>query len=400
MKKFAILTSVLALTACGGGSGGGHSGAVSGSEYNIDVIRAGTGGSVSVAAAESNDVVTSMVSEIGVASDGSVVNIGRGSFTYNDKEYTSYKLDNVRFTMADEGFGGEMKFDVDENGEITKFTILADDEDDEDGDKVFERITDPNGEKTNKFTGQVRTEQLVDGILTYNSLGESVGLKYSDFGGIDIDVIDGWRPVIIGGYDVKRINPNNIEKNATFAGKATGSVAEIRNGEGSGTSITLDGDANLTFDAHSGASELRATFDNWYDMKYTENGNDKSVVLNNYTNENNAYRMLDDTGNGITLNDAVQYEYDYKDVDMTGIHDVDELNARVDKEAINRINSDIRYYGDANVPYESVGIVQVRDCANGICGDFATDIDFDNNDRIIPDRNPEVRMNLGFGVKR
>ena len=394
MKKILVLCAMCSLAACGGGSGG-HKGD---SFHEIEVMRAGSGvGTISAEAAESNAVVTSMVSEIGVATDGSTINIGRAPFIHNGKEYQSYKLDDVDFSFADEGFGGKLKFTIDDaTGEITKFTVVADEEDET--DKVFERKN-----KTKEFAGKVNHKGWVDAVLTYDSKGKNVKLKYSDFGGFDIDVVDGWRPVFIGGYDVKKIEPNDISETAKFKGKAVGSVIAIHDGEGSGTGITLDSNAELTFDKNTGTSTLVAKFKNWYDVKYTESGDEKSIALSNYSNKDNAYRMFADTGKCVTLSnsDKAQYEYDYGDIHIDENTTVADINAAAAKEDTNLISSDIRYYGDNKIPYESVGMIQVRDCANGVCGDVVVGIDRDaEEDPLIQRQNDEVRMNMAFGVKR
>lgn len=107
MKRFYILTSVLALAACGGG--GHHSGSAP--------VRAAI--TPDSEAAISNSAITSMVSEVLVASDGSVITplLNRsGSVQYNGKTYNSYRLDDVDFK-----FGGEdsyVKFELDDSGKI------------------------------------------------------------------------------------------------------------------------------------------------------------------------------------------------------------------------------------------------------------------------------------------
>jgi len=357
MKKLTILTSVLALAACGGGSGGSSGG--SSIVTPTPIARMGT---VTQNAIDSNAAVTGMVSEIGRATDGSTIdvdNVSRSAttrFTYNGKEYESYKLNDVNFIMADEGFGGEMTFGVDETtGEITSFVLLPDEEDPEDKGMTFERAGyDPNdAEKSKQFTGQVNHNGHQDAVLTYNSLGKDVGLKYSDFGGFDIDVIDGWRPTFAGGYDVKKIDTQDISNDVTFTGKATGSVVAVLGGEGSGVALPLDSNANLTFNKNSKTTTMTASFDNWYDVEYTKVGNDTgNVAFTNGKNED-FYLIGDTQGNGRT-------------VSVTG--------------------EDVRYFGDNNIASEAAGIIQVRDCNGKTC-----DNDYDNT--------PEVRMNLSFGVK-
>lgn len=479
MKKFAILTSILALTACGGGHGSGDTPRLDTVMY-VDPVE------------ESNSNVTGMVSnsEYQVAryvanklgEDATSVNLSRSAFTpkpstgntdydkarelvdlaawladdtttendiismFNNSKIDKNKikaalklmddmycfvggsaektaeriisrradfqapladlqqktevfnLKDVDFTMADEGFGGNMKFDVDEKtGEVTKFIMLADEEDDT--DLVFNRIG-----KSNKFSGKVNHEGWQKAKLTYDSLGKELGLRYCDFGGFDIDVIDGWRPVFIGGYDTKKIEPRNIVKSETFTGKATGSVVSILDGEGSGRALPLDANAQLTFDNNTGASELIAKFNNWYDVKYTENGDNKSIVLKNYTNSDTDFRMLRDTGSGVTISnaDGVQHEYNFENhIPVDEFSTIESLHASADDEELNFINSDIRYFGNNNIPVEAVGIVQVRECADNRCGDVITGIDTSRPDNQIDmRRNDEIRVNLGFGVKK
>ena len=67
MKKITILTSILALAACAGGSGGGSGVAITNTQdtASIDIIRAGSvAGGISEDVAESNQKVTGMVSQI------------------------------------------------------------------------------------------------------------------------------------------------------------------------------------------------------------------------------------------------------------------------------------------------------------------------------------------------
>lgn len=392
MKKFLALTSILALVACGGGSGGDGSVATNG-----DVIRAGSFSHVTADAAKSNAALTGMVSEIGVAEDGTTINVGNvraasvNSFNYNGKTYVSHRLDEVKFAMADEGFGGEMKFDIDTaTGQINGFELLPDDEnhdgepdDPEDTGMQFSRKPDS---QSVEFDGQVNTETgPKDAVLTYVSKGNDLGLKYSDFGYFDIDVVDNWRPVFIGGYDgIKKIDVNNIQNTPTFTGKAIGSVMAKRTIGGvlyeDQEQLPLEGNATLEF--NNGTSVLTTGFNNWYkNVVYTENGNNKSITLSDYhdtpvsldngneehriSSQNNYYRFADND-NPVEINNETKLQY----------HD----------ENINHIESDIRYYGSNNVAEEAVGMIQVNDCVGGIC-----DADVNPAD--------QVRMNLSFGAK-
>ena len=151
MKRYIILTSVIALAACGGGSGGG----------GVPTRQA-----VSDEAVQSNKKITSMASEILVGADGSIItpSMSRSSTVrYNGQDYTSYRLDDVTFKM-----GGEdslVKFELDENGKIIALGKY-DRSDDFTGDPTyalseegrFERTSDAGFEKTLYSYGISETE--------------------------------------------------------------------------------------------------------------------------------------------------------------------------------------------------------------------------------------------------
>ena len=111
MKKLAILTSMLALAACGGGSGGGSgthspSSAVTPTPI-MPTIPSSLRSGVTPGAATSNEEVTKMNSEVVVATNsanpGGVVVSRSGSKTATEGGYTftSYMLDDVKFYAAD-----------------------------------------------------------------------------------------------------------------------------------------------------------------------------------------------------------------------------------------------------------------------------------------------------------
>ncbi|MBQ6110145.1 MAG: hypothetical protein IJL05_02075 [Alphaproteobacteria bacterium] len=133
MKKITILTSVLVLAACGGGSGGnGGSGAAP--AVNPVVGRS----AVTADVVSSNEKITSMASEILVAGDGSKItpSISRhASLSYGGQTYESYRLDDVDFKM-----GGEdslVKFELNDKGQIVALTKM-DRADDFTGDPVYD----------------------------------------------------------------------------------------------------------------------------------------------------------------------------------------------------------------------------------------------------------------------
>lgn len=107
MKRYFLLVSVLALAACGGGSGGGS--APAGTPVRTAIVA---GSSV----AQSNAAVTSMASELLVANGTAITPSRSATASYNGKTYTSYRLDDVTFRMA--GEDSQIIFGLDDEGRI------------------------------------------------------------------------------------------------------------------------------------------------------------------------------------------------------------------------------------------------------------------------------------------
>ena len=97
MKRYVMLTSVLALAACGGGSGGGGSAGTPSGGY-VAPRPAVTPG-----VATSNAEITNMSSEIVVASNSNTpVSVVRSATVNNGGvTYTSYRLDDVKLFTAE-----------------------------------------------------------------------------------------------------------------------------------------------------------------------------------------------------------------------------------------------------------------------------------------------------------
>ena len=433
MKKYIILTSLIVLAACGGGSGGSPAG---------DHVRPRntTSPIVSDQTYNSNKNVTSMVSRLLISNDSAKRTLARTSTVqYEGADYQEYDLRNVTFAVADEGFdtngmkliidpetkeiialdmgfGTEpgyptiYKYVRDENGKITSLEPVSEEEA-TDAEKHPEKYLVRTSSNDNEFIGFVNfnddeddennnenqnntnTENpgdeeqdganWVQTTVKYNSLGqlsEKHKLRYSDFGNIDIgNTLPGWRAMFVGGYDIKKIEPKNIETEKTFNGHATGSVVAIKNG--SGSAIALDDEkASLTF--KDGESKLSANFTNWYDVayneQYDENGNaiNKTATFTNFKDgANNKFRMLsDEQENNTYISDTTT-----DGLVMNAVTNTEQHGSNI--EQFDSIQSDIRYYGDNGNPSESVGLIQVRDCDGNQCGNG----------------NDEVRMNIGFG---
>ena len=309
---------------------------------------------------------------------------------YGQHHYTETNMNNVEFSWADEGFGGKMKFIVDENtGEITGIHMPPDEEDlAEDPNDTGILFTRTN---ENAFSGEV---EHGSSTLSYASVAkrDNLGLRYSDFGLITINaehIGQSGELIIpfIGGYETKKINPENINTTMVFNGRAVGSVTSVRYGANSGIVLNLDTSNNTnendkiaTLSFENGTSTINAKFDNWYDIKHVKSNNDEYIEFRNYTNDEeraNDFRMVSDSGAETFELRNHQYQ-EYEEGEPT-------------EEIGNTLNSDIRYYGDNNNPTEAVGLIQIRD--KGTAESNYENLHYGDNEH----PSPEVRMNLGFG---
>lgn len=110
MKKYLVLTSVLALAACGGG---GHSGDAASTE----VLRAS---SFVGSSASDNNEITSMATAVVVKNGSSYSSVARSaSAPMTQGGYTIYRLDNVDFKLA-ETDDATFNFEVNNDGRIVR----------------------------------------------------------------------------------------------------------------------------------------------------------------------------------------------------------------------------------------------------------------------------------------
>ena len=210
MKRYVMLTSVLALAACGGGSGGGGSAGTPSGGY-VAPRPAVTPG-----VATSNAEITNMSSEIVVASNSNTpVSVVRSATVNNGGvTYTSYRLDDVKlFTAENLDTSGHSYINLELNnntGEIDAVKMMvggeasgriARDTTDTttfagpifeytlDGeDKAQFRVVD-NGQDMAALNALATQNNLsgghwnrVDERMIFGTNGADVGLQYSDFG--------------------------------------------------------------------------------------------------------------------------------------------------------------------------------------------------------------------------
>ena len=332
MKKHFILTSVLTLAACGGGSGG-----------------TGTGMTDYERAALSNKNITGMVSRI--QSGDSYNNLSRSATNsrasrtggiVNDTVY----LDDVLFESADKEYGAadedfSMRFHVEPNGRIDGIISVDDGE---------EQTWTRNGED-NKFNLAPDPENENIGIKP-ELIGSGLGLKYSDFG--YVKVYQNANPdnymfivPIAGGYEVKNItdtmSAEDLETDIVFNGVAVANVGEPDTTV-AGERLTLrDNNASLTFDKNTGNEILSANFVGYTDsdIEYSDWYN---VVATRYADGDAEIAFETPTGRTIPVG-----------FEATNSGKVE--NNNID----NQLSVGFNYYGDGpNNPNEATGIIHYQ----------------------------------------
>jgi len=339
MKKYFVLTSILALAACGGGSGG--NGGVSGM---TDYERA----------TASNAKITGMVSRI--QNGDSYNNLSRSATTHraassgNSITETVY-LDDVLFESADKEYSSEanedfmMRFHVDTNGKIDGLATIDDGE-----EELFPRVGDEN-----KFFQRDEEGEVTASVTL---LGREKGLKYSDFGFITVNGVEYGETEnittqfimpIAGGYEAKNItdtmNADDLANDIVFNGIAVANVGEPDTSV-EGSRLTLrDNNATLTFDKDSGNEVLTANFAGYTDSTTNVQYDDwYNVVATKYADGD--AEIAFDTPTGRIIPDGFE---------ATNSGKV-ENNQRA-----NQLSVGFNYYGDsANNPNEATGIIHYQ----------------------------------------
>ncbi len=328
MKRLTLLTSILTLAACGGGSGGGSGGGAA-----LPDVR------VPNTTVTSNQKVTSMVSEILIAQDGSA-NLERSSKTvhHNGKEYKQYRMDNVTFLSADKEFSTDpdedfmLQFKTDEHGKIIAIHSIDDGERED-----FARHGDEN-----RF--DVPDEEV---HAKLNMLGQQLKLRYSDFGYVEVyqnsdpDNAMFIMP-IAGGYDVKKVamNADELRDDVTFDGIAVLNVGEAST-EVAGERLSLrDENAKVTFHKGTGDEVMTANFDKWYDVTATKYADNTAQIV-------------------FTDGDAIVSDaHRFRDTDTnTTLNAYDTGRVANDKDE-HKVSVNFDYYGNQpNNPSEATGII-------------------------------------------
>lgn len=399
MKNISILTLVIVLSACAGGSGG--------PDGRFQENWSSPYRSVTTRAAESNKKVTSMVSEFTLCEGNCTAHTTRviggpshahhASYNINGGTVTVYNLEDVTFTMAAaSGSGGDengnkdtLKFKLDKNGRIdavkhSSNTFNGTEYVQADGaSATFQRKSE------DEIKWDVEQEDNGEGkhyigTGTFKTYGKDLELSYSDFGQMEFDleytptdnpeaepVAEKSYEPFAGGYDkLKHETPGS---NMAFTGKAVGSVS---NGD---YNQSLNGDATLSFDATKEKPEkLQMNFSNgetpWYDVTIEKGASSNSITF-----------TTSDTLNA-NINESVKFN-DFGTGTSRTVSDylVDGYNGAKYPETPDKTTGkiDIGYYGIGNDIVEATGVTQ-----------------YVEKGEAVPGTNGEIRMNVGFGMTK
>ncbi len=354
MKKYFILTSVLALAACGGGSGSG------GGYVPAEILTP-----EQRAAAESNQAITGMKSHIIIGGTNATVNPNtRASTSGGHGGGKLYDLSNVVFQSTDKEFGAPdedftMEFVVDDNGKIIAIKTL-----DDGGVDEFARHDD----KDNRF--DVPDEGVHARV---NLVGKQLGLAYSDFG--FIQMYEDANPdthlfimPIAGGYQEKLVSTEDFSTDMKFSGIAVGSVGEADTTiEGERLDL-YDSKAELVFNKETGTETLTADFtgnghknDSWYKVVATRyNNGDAQIVFSDGTNIENERFMFRKDGQAVQLFDSGRVK---------------------NNSAEHMLSVGFEYFGDNKTAQEATGLVY-----------------FMQSEAQDPTQDPNrIEMHVGFG---
>ena len=437
MKKITLLTPLLVLTACGGGTGGG---------YNAPNAIVNPSDSLTAeqraAAIDSNKKVTGMNSFVVVGGKNPTINTNSraaSSGVILSDGGIRYDLSNVHLhtTTFTEDYinpdeGADIILGIKE-GKIESLSFIGPEHFGEDGvvgkrndeienfsgiatvtfkEEVFEDTG--NGEKHQVFDEygnpvyKITTSDVEFG-LTYNSFGDDFAnnaLQYADFGEILIkNTEEESNEYFAGGYSAKKINLDEgnvkIEKDITFSGIADASVhgstgydENLPEQHTEKTKSLRDEHAKLVL-MTDGKSTLNANFANWYDVSvdFTKEGKVSGIDFYNLKPDSDKDLVFstwdkDESGSFTDIN----YHETHVGKEQQYIANSDTLE---DTNVIR--NGFIEYYGDGTNPAEAVGVIKYAESGGSAYMDHF--VDSEGNERDIF-KHKGIIFNMGFGLKR
>lgn len=376
MKKYAILTSVLVLAACGGGTGSNMDSRTAAilsnkrlTEMNSFIIVGGSRPTINpnahIATTLEDGGVRYDLSDVKFKTASMLLNTGVDDNAIIQFETTDGKIDKIKMVLAgtsDEGEDINMNIHANRRGDSNVFA-----------DGILSFVVD--GEEQ----ADVHASSNFGLLYESNAKKHESGLRYCDFGVVQWGDVGNYDTsnYFAGGYDVKRTDVNsegnidytkmielaheNADERLTFTGIADGVV---RIGSMSDDSAVLynannklDLSTTATLEFHNGTSTLVANFDNWYDVTATMNSTGDLVDL-------------------VFTNGAKEGFYHSNDYDFKWQRDGNHLDTHI-AEATRNINlgdpenpdhSDtvvrdgfVQYYGDKGNPAEAVGVIRYGD---------------------------------------
>ena len=189
------------------------------------------------------------------------------------------------------------------DGSNAKFTFVIDD--------TSGKITGVKLDDTTTYARDKNVFKNGDKTLTYVSGMDALSpLMYSDFGKYTItDGTTTSAQLFYAGYDDKKIEPSNIEfdgaeTTAVFKGRAVGTV------ENATAFQDLNGRAELMLNKSDKSGQLKAFFDNWYDVTVSTNNN---ISFDNFQGDA-AYKFA-------TSGDGAAHSGATFNVDYYGMHE-------------------------------------------------------------------------------
>ena len=224
MKKLFVLTSVLAIAACGGGGGGSGGGGVA--PISAPSVPAVFGDGITAAAQTSNESVTKMKGEVIVAENwgspltrGSSTNVGGVNFY-------QYELEDIRLLLADEVNTGQgyLNISMDDDGRIDAIKMMVGGvgadvarvgETNQFNGPIFEYVKDKYAKIGNtEFAASTsNTTGLLNGIsqgMGFVGSGEGSGWKQvGDYWQFDLDGTGNYATWNPGGGDPEVYKVNN-----------------------------------------------------------------------------------------------------------------------------------------------------------------------------------------------